>query len=93
MTPLIYGSLDGILLPLEDVEALSVGERETLWEYVKSGGSLAVAGGGKLPDEWKRLDARLENRILKNGGMARVRNRIRAALFDAAAPANSRNSA
>ena len=68
---LIYGSLDGILLTLEEAEALSGAEREALWEYVKNGGSLAVMGDGKLPDEWQSLDARLENPIPKSGLPAR----------------------
>ena len=68
---LLYRSLDGILLSLEDVEALSVKERGALWDYVKGGGSLAVTGGEKLPDEWKRLDARLENSAFKSRGIER----------------------
>ena len=68
---LIYGSLDGILLTLDEAEALSGAEREAVWDYVKSGGSLAVMGEGKLPDEWQLLDARLENPIPKSGAMER----------------------
>ncbi len=68
---LIYGSLDGILLTLDEAEALSGAEREAVWDYVKSGGSLAVMGEGKLPDEWLILDARLENGIPKSGAMER----------------------
>ena len=68
---LIYGSLDGILLTLDEAEALSGAEREAVWDYVKSGGSLAVMGEGKLPDEWQLLDARLENLIPQSGEMER----------------------
>ena len=70
--PFIYSGLDGILLTLSEAEALSGRKREALWEYVKSGGSLAVIGEGKMPDEWKRLDARLENRALKSGAVERL---------------------
>ena len=69
--PFIYSGLDGILLSLSEAEALSGSKREALWEYVKSGGSLAVIGEGKLPDEWKRLDERLENRALKSDAIER----------------------
>ena len=69
--PFIYSGLDGILLSLSEAEALSGRKREALWEYVKSGGSLAVIGEGKLPDEWKRLDAQLENRALKSDAVER----------------------
>ena len=68
---LVYGSLDGILLTLSEAEALSGAEREALWDYVKSGGCLAVMGEGKLPDEWQLLDARLENLIPQSGEMER----------------------
>ncbi len=69
--PFIYSGLDGILLTLSEAEALSGGQQKALWEYIKSGGSLAVIGSGKLPDKWKRLDERLENRALKSDAIER----------------------
>ncbi len=69
--PFMYSGLDGILLTLSEAEALSGSKRKAVWEYVKSGGSLAVIGEGKLPDEWKRLDERLENRALKSDAIER----------------------
>ena len=54
-----YSGLDGIHMTLFEAEELSAGKRDAIWEYIKSGGSLAVIGEGKLPDEWKRLDKRL----------------------------------
>ena len=61
---LAYSGYDGMILSLSEAETLSVEERAALLEYVKAGGSLAVMGEGKLPDDWSQLDSRLTNREL-----------------------------
>ena len=63
-TWLAYSGYDGIVLSLSEANALSADERAALWEYVKTGGSLAVMGIGRLSDDWARLDSRLANREL-----------------------------
>ena len=59
-TWLAYSGYDGLILSLHEAKTLSAEERAALWEYVKAGGSLAVIGQGKLPDDWSQLGQPLD---------------------------------
>ncbi len=63
-TWLAYSGYDGMVLSLSEANTLGADERAALWEYVKTGGSLAVMGIGRLSDDWARMDSRLTNREL-----------------------------
>ena len=55
---LAYSRYDGIVVTGDDLKAMSAAVRTALWQYVETGGSLAVLGSAELPESWRRLRTR-----------------------------------
>lgn len=55
---LAFSRYDGIVVTGEDLKAMSPAVRTALWQYVETGGSLAVLGTAELPESWRRLRLR-----------------------------------
>jgi hypothetical protein len=51
---LTYSRYDGIVLTGDDLKGMPPAVRTALWQYVETGGSLAVLGTAELPESWRR---------------------------------------
>src|SRR5262249_40100455 len=70
---LAYSRYDGIVITGNELRQMSEPARTALWQYVETGGSLAVLGGGNVPDSWKPQGKSGKGQTLSTPGFGRCR--------------------
>ncbi len=55
-----FSAFDGVALRAGQLDELPAATRAALWRYVECGGGLLLVGAARVPDAWKRGQARVE---------------------------------